>query len=152
MVGNDKVAAERRPKPLTFSNTSAGKAWSLASTASPPSNCLASRCKPASMRLAKNPTDDSAATPRLTATNNRRNSPARASRHSALPTMRSNFKVMRSSGRPSRVRPVPNHGGRVLSACRGQCSKRARVQSAVVGCAIRGPAGFLGFRCRAIGQ
>jgi len=80
MVGKPMVVTVCRPSARARSTKAAGVGLSLATTASPPSNCRASRCSPPCNRSAKKPTDVSAATARVTATMSRRNSPARRSR------------------------------------------------------------------------
>ena len=80
MLGKLVVVATFKPSSRAFSVKDAGTGWSLETMASPPSNCRASRARPWLMRSAKKPTAVSAATAKVTATTNKRSSPARKSR------------------------------------------------------------------------
>ena len=82
MVGKLKVVTAFRPRVFACLINPLGVDWSLTTTASPPNNCPASRNKPAFNRSAKKLTELKDATPNATASTNKRNSPARASRHS----------------------------------------------------------------------
>ena len=70
-----------KPRARAFSTKIAGVGLSLEITASPPSNCRASRCKPPLSRSAKKLTAVRAATARVTATISKRKSPERRSRN-----------------------------------------------------------------------
>ena len=69
-----------KPSAWALSTKAWGVGLSLATTTSPPSSCRASRCSPPWSRSAKKPTEVSAATASVTATINKRSSPARRSR------------------------------------------------------------------------
>ena len=80
MLGKFAVVDVTRPSERAFASNDGGTGWSLATIASPPSSCRASRVRPPLMRSAKKPTAVSAATASVTATTSRRSSPARKSR------------------------------------------------------------------------
>ena len=80
MLGKLVLVLVRRPSAAALAASSGGAGWSLPTTASPPSNWRASRCRPLLRRSAKKPTAVSAATASITATASRRSSPARKSR------------------------------------------------------------------------
>ena len=81
MVGKLSVTALCRPSALARAISAVGVALSLATTASPPNNWLASRCSPPLSLSAKKPTAVIAATASMTASISKRSSPARQSRH-----------------------------------------------------------------------